>query len=89
MSLLDDVKVAVRVKSTATDSEIQALVDAAFADMKRVGVDEALLDVDSPHALVRSAVLCFVKARYGYDNEDASRFESAYKQTVIDLMGGV
>lgn len=89
MALMDDVRVALRVKSPATDSEIRALVDAAFADMARVGVDEGLLDRDNPNALVKSAVLCFCKARYGYDNDDAARFESAYRQTVIDLMGGV
>lgn len=89
MALMDDVKVALRVKSSATDSEIRALVDAALADMARVGVDSGLLDREKPDPLVKSAVLCFCKARYGYDNEDAARFEAAYRQTVIDLMGGV
>lgn len=89
MALIDEVKVALRVKSPATDPEIHALVEAAFADMARVGVDGELLDRDNPNALVKSAILCFCKARYGYDNEDAARFEAAYRQTVIDLMGGV
>lgn len=61
-------------------------IDAALADMKRVGIDEELLDPDTIAALPRQAVAMFVKSRFGYDNDEASRFETAYRQTVIDLL---
>lgn len=86
MALIDDIKVALRLKGGAYDSEVQMHIDAALADMKRVGVDEELLDPENIGALPRQAVAMFVKARFGYDNDEASRFENAYRQTVIDLL---
>ncbi len=84
MALTDDVKVALRVSSNAYDAEVAALVAAALADMRRVGVpDEALSR--SPDPLARMAVLLFCKARFGYDNDEAPRFEESYRQTVADL----
>lgn len=86
MALLDDIKVALRVTSTATDTEIQQLIDACLSDMERVGIDSMLLDEKQLDPIARSAIMCFCKARYGFDNDDAVRYEQAYRQTVIDLM---
>lgn len=85
MALTDDVKVALRVSSNAYDAEVAALVAAALADMRRVGVPDAALSEDSPDPLARMAVLLFCKARFGYDNDEAPRFEESYRQTVADL----
>ena len=83
MALLDEVKVALRVTSDAFDTEIQGLIEAAKRDLNRVGVDEALVDSDP---LAKMAVILFAKSRFGYDNSDASRFEDAYRQTVVDIL---
>lgn len=83
MALLDEVKVALRVTSDAFDTEIQGLIEAAKRDLNRVGVDEALVDSDP---LAKMAVVLFAKSRFGYDNSDASRFEDAYRQTVVDIL---
>lgn len=83
MALLDEVKVALRVTSDAFDTEIQGLIEAAKRDLNRVGVDEALVDSDP---LAKMAVVLFAKSRFGYDNSDASRFEGAYRQTVVDIL---
>ena len=85
MALTDDVKVALRVSSNAYDAEVAALVAAALADMRRVGVPDAALSEESPDPLARMAVLLFCKARFGYDNDEAPRFEESYRQTVADL----
>lgn len=85
MALTDDVKVALRVSSNAYDAEVAALVAAALADMRRVGVPDAALSEKSPDPLARMAVLLFCKARFGYDNDEAPRFEESYRQTVADL----
>ena len=85
MALTDDVKVALRVSSNAYDAEVAALVAAALADMRRVGVPDAALSEESPDPLARMAVLLFCKARFGYDNDEAPRFEKSYRQTVADL----
>lgn len=83
MALLDEVKVALRVTSDAFDTEIQGLIEAAKRDLNRVGVDEVLTDSDP---LAKMAVILFAKSRFGYDNSDASRFEDAYRQTVVDIL---
>jgi hypothetical protein len=86
MALLDDVKVALRVTSDAMDVEVQALVDSALADMRRAGVDEALLAEDTMHPLVRTAVMLYCKAGFGYDNSEADRFMRSYKDTLATVM---
>lgn len=86
MALLDDVKVMLRVTSTLTDSDVQTCIDAAFADMARVGVRSDLLDEDEPAPLVKMAVVLYCKAHYGYDNDEAPRFSESYRQTVLDML---
>ncbi|MBQ9955298.1 MAG: hypothetical protein IJO87_07705 [Eggerthellaceae bacterium] len=86
MSLLGDVKVAVRVSSAATDPEIQMWIDAALADMKRVGIREELLLEASPDPLVKAAVVCYVKANYGYDVAERPQFEESYRRITVGLM---
>lgn len=86
MALLDDMRLAVRVTSTAMDTEIQSWIDSAIADMKRVGVDETMLDPESPSAAVRSAITCWVKGNFGYDNDEAARFLDSYRSIVIGLL---
>lgn len=43
MSLLDDMKTALRVTSDDFDTEIDALIGSALYDMERAGVDPSLL----------------------------------------------
>ena len=89
MSLLDDMKLAVRIKSDAYDDELNMLIDAARADMLRCGVRRELVcpsDSEAVHPLVRMAIYCYCKAHYGYDNDEASRFGVSYRSTVIDLL---
>ena len=89
MALLSDIKVAVRVSSEATDAEIQMWVDAALADMGRVGIREELLDYsdgDLDNSLVKAAVTCYVKASYGYDVEERAQFEDSYRRIVCGLL---
>ena len=86
MALIDDVKVALRVTTDAMDSEVQMLVDAALADMRRVHVREELLDEDDMAPLVKSAVCLYAKARFGYDNDEAEMFDESYRQLVADFL---
>ena len=83
-SLVPELKVALRVSSDAMDAEVWALAEAAAADMERVGIPRSYIDECGP--LVRQAVACFCKARFGGDNPDAERFEQTYRQCVCDLM---
>ena len=80
-------KTALRVTSDLMDEEVLALAEAALADMERVGIPRAYLEGGGP--LVRVAVTCFCKARFGGDNPDAERFEDAYRSHVCDLMNAL
>lgn len=89
MALFDDIKTVLRVKSNALDSEVSMLIEAAKADMIRVGVRQELVNPDDEadlNPLVKQAIACYAKASFGYDNSEASRFARSYRQTVTDLM---
>jgi len=74
MALIDDVKVALRVKSTAFDSaEIQPIIDACKIDLKLSGLN--VIEEDDP--LLQRAVVLYSKAMFGYD-ANADRYMQAY-----------
>lgn len=90
MTLLADIKTALRIKTDALDSEVETLIGSALYDMRRVGVNPTLLDEDTlddePNFFVKQAVTAYCKAHFGYDNAEADRFDDAYRRIVCDLM---
>ena len=82
--LLGDAKLCLRITSSVYDAEITMLIEAAEADMERVGIKPALIQADVP--LVKQAVMCWVKSHFGYDNSEASRFASSYRSIVASLL---
>lgn len=87
MSLLDDMRMRVRVTSDATDEEVDGEIYAAIADMRRCGVKEPLLDMEKPHPLVKHAIAMYVRAYYGMDNAtERPQFVQAYERTLCDLL---
>lgn len=85
MSLTDTVKVALRVTTDALDPEIDAIIDAAKADMEGVGVPPELLYEETMDPYVRMAIILYAKANFGFDNSEATRFQSSYRQMVKDI----
>lgn len=77
-------KVALRVSGDDFDDEVDALAAAALADMRRVGIKDEFLVESDP--LTRMAVTCYAKAQFGFDNDDAARFQSSYRQIVVDML---
>ena len=91
LTLRDDIKTALRLKSDAFDDEVDTLVGAALYDMERVGVNPALLAVDTEtgdlaNAFVKHAVTTYCKAEFGYDVDEAARFKDSYYRIVCDLL---
>jgi len=79
MSLLDDVKKALRISSSAYDHEVTDLIDAGKSDLRLAGiyfVDEP--DVITLDPLVKRAVITYCKSNFGYENTDADRFRDSY-----------
>ncbi len=73
--MLAAVKLALRITTTAFDSEIQMLIDAAIAEMNGLGVTAATADTTDPQIL--SAVIAYCKWLFG-SNEDADRWRDIY-----------
>lgn len=100
VSLLDDVKVALRVGHDATDSEIEDLIAGAVFDMANKGVSIAWLGTDPFSAsfnsedideaalpvMAKRAIVTYAKANYGYDNDDAERLMKSYDSMVCSLL---
>lgn len=73
-ALLEDMKLALRIKSSAYDDEIEGLILACKADLKIAGVDI----VDETDPLTKQAIRIYVKGHFGYD-ENSERFKQAYE----------
>ncbi len=100
MSLLDDVKTALRVGHEATDSEIKDDIAATVFDMANKGVSVTWLGTDpfdpsfgyddidefSLPAMAKKAIVTHAKATYGYDNDEAERFMKSYDSMVCSLL---
>lgn len=87
MSLLEEARTLVRVCSDKTDAEIQLYLDAALADMRRVGVRSSLLDPESLTPLAKMAAFFYVEANYGHDNaKEFGIWWDRYLFTVTSLM---
>lgn len=72
--MLENVKKALRVTSSAFDEEVKELIESAKMDLKIAGITVS----DSPDALVRRAITIYCKANFGYENPDADRFQDSY-----------
>jgi len=86
MSLLDDARLWTRVTDEVFDPELRGLIAAALTDMRRTGVREHLLEPGALYPLAKQAVMLYVKAMFGYDNSESTKFMQAYHQTVADLL---
>lgn len=72
--MLDSIKLSLRIRNTAFDSEILDLIDAANKDLNIAGV----LLKDDYDPLIKRAITIYVKANFGWDNPDAERLQESY-----------
>lgn len=76
MALIDDVRQALRTKTTLLDTEIQDLIDSAKADLILSGVLETkAIDTDM---LIKRAIILYSKANFGLDNKDSEKYQASY-----------
>ena len=81
--LLTLVKQTLGIVSTATakDDELNLLINAAIDDLQRAGVV-----VDRENALVKKAILTYVKANFGISNpDDKEKFLHSYQLCLGEL----
>lgn len=79
-ALITATKLAMRITTTAFDSEIESLLDSAFLDMGVAGV-ELPAEID---ALVRTAAITYVKLHFGQP-DDYDRLKRSYDEQKAQL----
>jgi hypothetical protein len=83
MALIDDVKTALRITSSAFDSEINDIIAAAKDDLLLSGIDSGALE--SPDPLVKRAILLYCKAGFGLDNPDSEKYMASFRSLETHL----
>ena len=87
MALLDDVKVACRVASTAFDNELTDLISSALADMGITDIKSALLVDSNPDPLIKQAVITYCRMNFGFQSETYySRLKASYDEQKAQLL---
>lgn len=87
MALLDDVKVACRVTSTAYDTELTDLINAGLADLGITDINSALLVSTGTLPLIKRAVLTYCKMNFGEVEEGKyDRLKASYDEQKSQLL---
>lgn len=94
MTLLDDVRTELRVTTERTDSGIRIYINSAIFQMENRGVNPEFLAEDANdgdyHDIVKDAVICYCKARYGRNIEASERNAclASFDSIVASLLNG-
>ena len=80
--MLDKVKLALRITTTAFDTEISLLISDCITSMHALGVTAAAADSTDPQII--SAVIAYCKWKFG-SNEDADRWKAIYDEKLAEL----
>lgn len=78
--MLDQVKMALRIKTNAYDTELNGLIDAAKLDLGVAGV----IVPDELDALVTRAIITYCKLSFGLP-EDYDRLKMSYDEQKAQL----
>ena len=84
MTMLADVKTALRITTNSLDSDITILIKAAIADLKLAGVDGATVIENSTDPLLQSAVITFCRANFGQP-DDYDKMKASYDEQKAQL----
>ena len=87
MALIDDVKVACRVTSTAFDTELGDLIKAAFKDLGVSDIQENVLTTTGTDELVKQAVITYCKMNFGFQSESYyNRLKASYDEQKAQML---
>ena len=73
-----EVRRYLRISHTHFDAEITDLIGAARADLLLGGIVAAKVE-DESDAIIKRAIVCYVKAEFGLDNPDAAKYRDSYE----------
>lgn len=74
-----------RISHTHHDAEITDLIEAARADLLLGGITAEKVENEND-ALIKRAIMCYVKAEFGLDNTDAEKYRESYEMLKRHLM---
>lgn len=72
--MLESIKLALRIKSSAFDEEIIELIESSKTDLKISGIT----NIKEEDPLIRQAIKTYCKANFGLDNKDSEKYQSSY-----------
>lgn len=72
--MLESIKLALRIKSSAFDEEIIELIESSKIDLKISGIT----NIKEEDPLIRQAIKTYCKANFGLDNKDSEKYQSSY-----------
>lgn len=75
MGIKDAVKLALRITTTAFDSEIEDLISAAIIDLSQAGITNE----DTSDPMVRRAVITYCRLNFG-EPSDYDRLKKSYDE---------
>lgn len=84
-TLVYSIRQYLRINHTRLDAEITDLIGAARADLLLGGIKAAKVE-DENDALIKRAIVCYVKAEFGLDNADAEKYRESYNMLKRHLM---
>lgn len=78
-TMLNDVKLALRICTTAFDGEIEDIIADCTAELEQLGIG---VDKDDPQT--KSAIIMYAKTHFG-NAGDAEKWEKLYRSKVTKL----
>lgn len=78
--MLEAVKLALRITTDIFDSELTDMIQAAFADLKIVGIENPEYD-----PLIKRAVITYCRVYFG-EPDDFERMKAAYDEQKAQLI---
>lgn len=72
--MLESIKLALRIKSSAFDEEIIELIESSKTDLKISGIT----NIKEEDPLIRQAIKTYCKANFGLDNKDSEKYQASY-----------
>lgn len=73
-----EVRRYLRINHDRFDNEIADLINSARADLLLGGILPEKVE-DRADALIKRAIVSYVKAEFGFDNPDAEKYRSSYE----------
>ncbi len=73
--MLESIKLALRIKSSAFDDEINDLIQAAKLDLSISGIK----NINEKDPLILQAIKTYSKANFSMDNKDSEKYQASYE----------